>query len=233
MRVESWRFRAKLTHRLLPLWVLTMVVQPIILWTWGQAALQRGLPPREPTVYVAITSKSDPGHAPAGKENWFVLVNVPATNPNWDWHSRAESYRELVLDKLAGYGYDLHPRLAYSRVLTPLDIASRTGAQRGALYGTSSKPAPGCLFTAAQPRPGAAQPVFRRRHNPPRRRRPNGDAFWKGRGADGAGRSRGCWIKHSSLGKDSTDGTEFFRNITEKTCGTRCIHSSVRPTSVS
>jgi hypothetical protein len=35
MRVESWRFRAKLTHRLLPLWVLTMVVQPIILWTWG------------------------------------------------------------------------------------------------------------------------------------------------------------------------------------------------------
>ena len=28
---------------LLALWVLTMIVQPILLWTWGQAALQRGL----------------------------------------------------------------------------------------------------------------------------------------------------------------------------------------------
>ena len=31
-----------------------------------------------PTVYVAITSKSDPSHAPPGHENWFVLVNAPA-----------------------------------------------------------------------------------------------------------------------------------------------------------
>jgi hypothetical protein len=84
MRVESWRFRAKLTHRLLALWVLTTVVQPIMLWTWSQAALQCGLSPRDPTDYVAITSKSDPGHAPAGKENCFVLVNVSATNPNSD-----------------------------------------------------------------------------------------------------------------------------------------------------
>lgn len=28
---------------LLSVWVVTMVVQPIVLWTWGQAALQRGL----------------------------------------------------------------------------------------------------------------------------------------------------------------------------------------------
>ena len=98
----------------------------------------QGLPPHDPTIYVAITSKSDPGHAPTGKENWFVLVNVPADNPNWDWGTRAEAYRELVLDRLARYGYDLHQRLAYTRTLTPLDIESRTGAQRGALYGTSS-----------------------------------------------------------------------------------------------
>ncbi|MGL5095176.1 MAG: phytoene desaturase family protein, partial [Planctomycetia bacterium] len=39
---------------------------------------QRGVPPDDPTVYVAVTSKSDPGHAPPGCENWFVLVNAPA-----------------------------------------------------------------------------------------------------------------------------------------------------------
>jgi phytoene desaturase len=98
----------------------------------------RGQPSRDPTVYVAITSKSDPEHAPRGKENWFVLVNVPANNPNWDWHTQAETYRELVLDKLAGYGYELRPRLAYARALTPLDIENRTGAYRGALYGASA-----------------------------------------------------------------------------------------------
>ncbi|MEZ4737452.1 MAG: phytoene desaturase family protein [Caldilineaceae bacterium] len=38
---------------------------------------RRGIPPRDPTIYVAITSKSDPDHAPPGCENWFVLVNAP------------------------------------------------------------------------------------------------------------------------------------------------------------
>lgn len=38
---------------------------------------QRGQPPADPTVYVAITSKRDATHAPPGCENWFVLVNAP------------------------------------------------------------------------------------------------------------------------------------------------------------
>ena len=38
----------------------------------------RNIPPDDPTIYVAITSKVDADHAPEGCENWFVLVNVPA-----------------------------------------------------------------------------------------------------------------------------------------------------------
>ncbi|HRI22054.1 MAG TPA: phytoene desaturase family protein, partial [Panacibacter sp.] len=39
----------------------------------------------DPTVYINITSKREPGiHAPEGKENWFVMVNAPA-NRGQDW----------------------------------------------------------------------------------------------------------------------------------------------------
>lgn len=44
----------------------------------------RGVPPEEPTIYVAITSKSDPAHAQAESENWFVLVNSPSVGSNFD-----------------------------------------------------------------------------------------------------------------------------------------------------
>jgi phytoene desaturase len=37
---------------------------------------KQGIPPQDPTIYVSITSKSDPDHAPAESENWFVLVNA-------------------------------------------------------------------------------------------------------------------------------------------------------------
>ena len=46
MRFYVRRSQAQLTWplpALLALWVLTMIVQPILLWTWGQAVLQRGL----------------------------------------------------------------------------------------------------------------------------------------------------------------------------------------------
>ncbi len=97
-----------------------------------------GVPPRDPTVYLAITAKTDPEHAPAGKENWFVLVNVPAIEPSWDWRKRAQSYRDLVLDKLAWYGYDVRPCVEYEKILTPVDLERLSGAYRGALYGASS-----------------------------------------------------------------------------------------------
>ncbi len=32
----------------------------------------------DPTVYINITSKMEPGQAPPGKENWFVMLNAPA-----------------------------------------------------------------------------------------------------------------------------------------------------------
>lgn len=97
-----------------------------------------GLPPDDPTVYVAITSKTDPDHAPPGHENWFVLVNAPAVDERFDWTRTAATYRETVLRALARFGIDLSGRIVSERMLTPLDLERQSGAWRGALYGASA-----------------------------------------------------------------------------------------------
>jgi phytoene desaturase len=99
---------------------------------------QRGVPPADPTIYVAITSKSDPDHAPAGAENWFVLVNAPPLGPAFNWADQADRYRDQVLALLARRGLDVRQKIVAEHRLTPLDLARLTGARRGALYGASS-----------------------------------------------------------------------------------------------
>jgi phytoene desaturase len=99
---------------------------------------RQGIPPTEPTIYVAITAKTDPAHTPAGCENWFVLVNAPPLSNHFDWRAQTDDYRELVLSQLAKFGYDIRRQIRVEKMLTPVDIAHMTGARRGALYGASS-----------------------------------------------------------------------------------------------
>ena len=105
------------------------------------AIFRRGLPPDAPTVYVAITSKSDASHAPSGHENWFVLVNAPALGPAFDWTTQGDGYRDKVLEMLARFGLDVRARIRSQVILTPQEIQQMTGAWRGALYGISSNQA--------------------------------------------------------------------------------------------
>jgi len=97
-----------------------------------------GVPPDDPTIYVAITAKATPEDSPPGCENWFVLVNAPALGPAYDWERNARSYRDLVLERLAAAGYDVREAIEYEQIITPHDIERMSGARRGALYGASS-----------------------------------------------------------------------------------------------
>ncbi len=102
------------------------------------AIFTQQMPPDDPTIYVAITSKADADHAPPGCENWFVLVNVPALGSEFDWTTEAAGYRDRVLAKLAQFGLDVRDTIRVERMLTPIDLERLTGARHGALYGTSS-----------------------------------------------------------------------------------------------
>ncbi len=103
------------------------------------AIFNTGLPFSDPTVYINITNKLEPGeHAPLGKENWFVMVNVPANNGQ-DWTSLEQFYRQVIIQKLNKIiGENIASFIAVSEVLTPVTIESKTASYMGSLYGTSS-----------------------------------------------------------------------------------------------
>lgn len=112
---------------------------------------KQGVPPDDPTIYLAITSKSDAQDAPQGHANWFILVNAPPLGEAFDWAQGATGYRDLVLARLAEFGLDVgNGRIRSEMMLTPADLQRLSGAWGGALYGAS----PNSKFT-----------VFRRPHN--------------------------------------------------------------------
>ena len=94
--------------------------------------------PEEPTVYVNITSKVDPGDAPAGGENWFVLLNAPRT-AGQDWGALAARARKAVLERMSrALGCDVGAWIEEEEVITPPDIERETGSTFGSLYGIAS-----------------------------------------------------------------------------------------------
>ncbi len=103
------------------------------------AIFNTGLPFEDPTVYINITNKIEPGmHAPVGKENWFVMVNVPA-NTGQDWSALEAFYRQAIIKKINTIlGEDITSLIEVSEVLSPVTIESKTASYMGSLYGTSS-----------------------------------------------------------------------------------------------
>jgi len=93
----------------------------------------------DPTVYINITAKCEPGkHSPEGKENWFVMVNVPA-NTGQDWNQLRETCRTQVIEKLSRMlKTNIGALIETENALDPVLIESKTGSYRGSLYGTSS-----------------------------------------------------------------------------------------------
>jgi len=95
--------------------------------------LTEGRIPREPTIYGCVSSVTDPTQAPAGCENWFLLINAPS-----DGREVAPQVGEWMLERLAAVGPELRPRIRFMETIGPGDIAHRFRSPGGAIYGTSS-----------------------------------------------------------------------------------------------
>ncbi|MCW3093080.1 MAG: crtI [Ferruginibacter sp.] len=92
----------------------------------------------DPTVYINISSKMEDGHAPAGKENWFVMVNTPCDNDQ-NWTSIRHQLRKNVISKLSRIlKEDVEASIETETVLDPLMMQEQTAAFKGSIYGTSS-----------------------------------------------------------------------------------------------
>jgi phytoene desaturase len=132
-----------------------------------------GVIPADPTVYVNITSKVTPGDAPAGGENWFVLLNVPPDRGQ-DWQSLGARLREAVLRRVSvELGRDVAAAIEVEDTMSPRDIQERTASPGGSLYGIASNSRfaafrrhpnrsrryPGLYFCGGSAHPGGGMPL--------------------------------------------------------------------------
>jgi phytoene desaturase len=92
----------------------------------------------DPTIYINITSKKSKEDAPKGKENWFVMINVPSVYGQ-DWDSMIAQARKNILNKISrNLGEDIEKLIQFEEQLTPQLIQDKTYSFKGSLYGTSS-----------------------------------------------------------------------------------------------
>lgn len=92
----------------------------------------------DPTVYINITSKHINTDAPAGCENWFVMINVPA-NDGQNWDALIVEAKQNILQKINRIlKKDISKDIISETILDPRSIESKTGSYQGSLYGNSS-----------------------------------------------------------------------------------------------
>ncbi|MBK9334093.1 MAG: phytoene desaturase [Ignavibacteria bacterium] len=108
---------------------------------------EKKIPADDMTVYISVTGKSESNDAPAGAENWFVLVNTPALSDNFSWTDKHKyEYFEKVIDKINSFGIfsgDIREKILFSKIFTPADFLKNYGSEFGSIYGLSSN----SLFT--------------------------------------------------------------------------------------
>jgi phytoene desaturase len=131
------------------------------------------VPSENPTIYVSITAKSDPAHAPDGHENWFILVNAPPLSDKFSWEANKQAYRDKIIQQLGRYGVHIQNNIRQEIIYTPHDLQHMSGAWRGALYGPSannkftaflrphnrSKDIRGLYFVGGTTHPGGGVPM--------------------------------------------------------------------------
>ncbi|MFK7884343.1 MAG: phytoene desaturase family protein [Phycisphaerales bacterium] len=101
-----------------------------------------GIPARDPTLYIAAPSRSDPSQAPEGGESLYILVHTPYIRENTiqgEQERFLELYRPVIMKKLAKFGMeDIEDRIVVERSLLPRGIELLYNAEGGAIYGLAS-----------------------------------------------------------------------------------------------
>ena len=93
----------------------------------------------DPTVYIFVSSKTIAEDAPPGKENWFVMINVPPIAGSDITNGFIDEARKHVLRKIKRVLHiDPSPHILFEERATPQTLQDYTGSYKGALYGNNS-----------------------------------------------------------------------------------------------
>jgi len=103
---------------------------------------QRGIPARDPSIYICVPSRTDPTQAPPGGEALYALIHTAHLREGQRWEGPGgilEQYRPVVIEKLKRCGMsDLEKHIVVERHLTPQSIERMYNAEGGAIYGLAS-----------------------------------------------------------------------------------------------
>ena len=103
----------------------------------------------DPTVYINITAKMESDHAPAGSENWFVMINAPENNGQ-DWNEFVKETRKFVIEKINRIlKTNIEEYIQTETIMDPVMIERKTNTYKGSLYGTSSNSILAAFFRPA------------------------------------------------------------------------------------
>lgn len=92
--------------------------------------------PDDPTIHIHISSKKNKKDAPAGYENWYVMINAPSVK---NLEVNIDDIRKIILNKIKRMiGIDLENRIVFEAYHTPEILEQRTSGLFGSLYGPSS-----------------------------------------------------------------------------------------------
>jgi phytoene desaturase len=130
--------------------------------------------PADPSFYVNVSARTDPGCAPPDGDNIYILVPVPHRRPGLDWSVEGPRLRRLVLARLADIGCpDVAEHVVVERQFTPDDWEAELNLERGAAFGLSHdffqvgpfRPrnqdpnVPNLFFVGASTQPGTGLPM--------------------------------------------------------------------------
>lgn len=100
----------------------------------------------DPTIYINITSKYKADDAPAGCENWFVMINVPY-NSKQIWDVLIADARKAIIAKINRIlQTNLEEHIVAEDILDPRSIERKTSSAAGALYGNASNTTEAAFF---------------------------------------------------------------------------------------
>lgn len=95
--------------------------------------------PADPTLYIANTSATNPGHAMPNGSNLFVLINAPYLSSKFNWVEHSDLYGRFVIKELEKRGLQgLQKSILHQQIINPNDFYENHRSFKGSIYGTSS-----------------------------------------------------------------------------------------------
>ena len=134
----------------------------------------RGIFPRDPAIYLAAPSVTDPTMAPPGKEALYVLVPAPNLRGEVDWRGQLDGLVASILTRIEERRLPgLRGNVRFVRTRTPLEFADSLNCSRGAAFGLSHdvlqigplrpdsrhRRYRNCFFAGASTRPATGLPL--------------------------------------------------------------------------